>query len=344
MEIPMNPLLEFDSEEVTRKVDLSPLKGKAVVVLGANGLVGSQIIRTLKFYSDNVADIKIQGLSLNAKDEDLLPSGISYESVDLTKFHPRGACDYLINCSSYAQPSKFLSDPSNAIELNTSSVWRTLNSGAFNYLYCSSAEIYGDNAMDVRESYNGSVNTIDPRAVYAESKRMGETLCALAHRQRVANVKIARMCSFYGPGIPKGDTRVLPSLFEKARNGRIDLMDSGEQVRTWCYITDGVAMMLNIMLYGKELVYNVGGSDTLSIKQLADKIGKLYGVPVTASKEKTELSKGPSYVRLCCRRYKEEFGPGHPVGMDEGLSRIKAIGDKTGVQDGRLSPPQGPMN
>ena len=42
-------------------------------------------------------------------------------------------------------------------------------------------------------------------------------------------------------------------------SGKIDMLDGGESIRNYLYITDSMEILLNIVLNGKEIVYNVGG-------------------------------------------------------------------------------------
>jgi hypothetical protein len=83
----------------------------------------------------------------------------------------------------------------------------------------------------------------------------------------------ARIALAYGPGTKKHDTRVLNQFIEKALvQKRIELLDSGEATRTYCYIDDVVEMLWNIVLRGNQEVYNVGGHSVTSIADLAMRI------------------------------------------------------------------------
>ena len=55
------------------------------------------------------------------------------------------------------------------------------------------------------------------------------------------------------------------------------MLDDGSKIRTFCYIADCVLMLLYIMLYGKDFVYNVGGKDLISIRSLAEEICLMTG-------------------------------------------------------------------
>ena len=61
-----------------------------------------------------------------------------------------------------------------------------------------------------------------------------------------------------------------------ATNKNIFLFDKGKSVRTWGYIADITAMILNVVQFGKSSIYNVSGSDHKSIIQIAKIISKCF--------------------------------------------------------------------
>jgi UDP-glucose 4-epimerase len=82
----------------------------------------------------------------------------------------------------------------------------------------------------------------------------------------------------YGPGTKKNDHRVLNSLIQKGLMGdKIELMDGGDAVRTYCYITNVIEMFWNILLFGKKTLYNVGGESKITILELAKTILSITG-------------------------------------------------------------------
>jgi nucleoside-diphosphate-sugar epimerase len=128
-------------------------------------------------------------------------------------------------------------------------------------------------------------NPTHPRSPYIEGKRCGEAICNI-FRETGKNIKIVRLGITYGPGTQKGDTRVINSLIDKGlNNDKIELLDDGSSLRSFCYVTDAIEMMWNIMFKGKEFIYNVANTNSMSILQLSTVIGdilkggsKVYGI------------------------------------------------------------------
>jgi nucleoside-diphosphate-sugar epimerase len=121
------------------------------------------------------------------------------------------------------------------------------------------------------------------------------------------NVRSARLSLAYGPGTKPGDTRVLNSFIEKGINGKIEMIDQGKATRTYCYISDAIEIMWDILLFGKEPIYNVGGFSTTTIASLAKKIGKTLNTKVMIPKKDNALTGSPQNVRLDMSKVSKEF-------------------------------------
>lgn len=139
-------------------------------------------------------------------------------------------------------------------------------------------------------------------------------------------MKIVRVSSIYGPGIDIRDKRVLGEFINKALNKKvIDLLDEGKQIRTWCYISDTIIMLLYILLYGKDFIYNVAGKSDISILGLAQLIGKYTNVPVKIPKKKKELDyikDAPIHIQIDISKIVNESMYYNFVPIEEGIKRF----------------------
>lgn len=227
--------------------------------------------------------------------------------------------DYIIHAAGYGQPGKFMQDKIKTIAINTTAtaeLLKKLKSGG-KFLFLSTSEIYSGATPPHTEDMIGTTTPQHPRACYIEGKRCGEAIC-MAYREQGSAVKIARLALAYGPGTKKGDARVLNQLIEKGLQGDIALLDTGESVRTYCYITDAVEMLLNILCKGSKPVYNVGGISNITVKSLADMIAAVTGSAVSLGEKST--SGAPDAVGLDMSRTLSEF-PITFTDLQEGLAR-----------------------
>src|SRR3990167_6527135 len=233
--------------------------------------------------------------------------------------------DIIIHASGYGQPGKFMANPIKTTKLNTTVTIKLLEKlkpkGKF--LFISSSEVYsGLSNPPHRENQIGTTNTDHPRSCYIESKRCGEAIVFSARNQGI-DAKSARLSLAYGPGTKTDDKRAINGFIGRALTERkIELMDAGEALRTYCYITDATQMMWNILLHGKENIYNVGGISRTTIAKLAKLIGKITKVPVIIPKlKKRALASAPEDVRLDLQKVTKEFGKKDFVSLKNGLRR-----------------------
>ena len=127
----------------------------------------------------------------------------------------------------------------------------------------------------------------------------------------------------YGPVSAKDEVShfLRQALYEK----KIVMLDDGSKIRTFCYIADCVLMLLYIMLYGKDFVYNVGGKDNISIRSLAEEICLLTGSTLSeeiACKETLQdIKVSPKLVKLDITKVCTEFSLPPFKPFREGLAR-----------------------
>ena len=147
------------------------------------------------------------------------------------------------------------------------------------FLFASSSEVYGDPEITPQgETYNGNVNPIGARAVYDESKRMGETITAYYWRKRNVNGRIARIFNTFGPKMRADDKRMVVNFIINALNGKpIEIYGDGKQTRSLCYIGDMVEGLIRLMFYPQteKQVVNLGNNEEKTVFEWAKIIKKL---------------------------------------------------------------------
>lgn len=321
------------------------LEGQKMLITGGGGFIGAYLLDFIDYCNKNVFDkpasvicienyktgspVRIKHLEGN--------ENFSFLAVDVSKpFEIAGNIDYVIHTASIASPTYYRKYPIETIETN---VWGLKNlldlSGTKkvkSILFFSSSEIYGDPSPDnipTKETYNGNVSCIGPRACYDESKRLGETLCINYYKQYGLPVKIVRPFNIYGPGLRLGDKRVIPDFFNDAINqGRIEVLSDGTPTRSFCYISDAVSGFIKVLMSDHNgEAFNIGNDeDEISIYELAQKIAGIVGnitIDYIKSKEHDYLTDNPQ--RRCPDLSKSrsliDYNP--RISIDEGLSRLK---------------------
>lgn len=153
-------------------------------------------------------------------------------------------------------------------------------------LLSSTSEVYGDPQISPQvEEYWGNVNPIGVRSCYDEGKRAAETLFFDFHRQFNVNIKVARIFNTYGPNMSLNDGRVVSNFIVQAlRSEDITIYGDGSQTRSFCYVDDLVAGLINLM-QSPDTVHgpiNLGNPIERTVRNLAELV-------ITKTKSKSKI-------------------------------------------------------
>ena len=150
-------------------------------------------------------------------------------------------------------------------------------------LIASSSEVYGDHreekplAEDARRIYGP---TTARRWAYADSKAMDEFLALALHEERELDCVIARLFNTVGPRQSGQYGMVIPRMVERALAGEpIEVHGDGTQTRCFCHVTDVVGALRGLVEEPSTTgeIYNVGSTESIRIRDLADRIVAVTG-------------------------------------------------------------------
>ena len=148
-------------------------------------------------------------------------------------------------------------------------------------LQASTSEVYGDPEVHPQpEAYWGKVNPIGIRSCYDEGKRCAETLFFDYWRQHQLQIKVVRIFNTYGPRMQPNDGRVVSNFIIQAlRNEDITIYGSGEQTRSFCYVTDLIEAMVSTMNTAPDFTgpVNIGNPVEFTMIELAELVLRLTG-------------------------------------------------------------------
>lgn len=265
------------------------------IVTGCAGFIGSHLCDSLLEQGFRVigVDNLITGNPANIFH---LKKNKSFEfhKKDIIKgFSAKGKIDFVFNLASPASPIDYQRIPIETIMVNSYGTKNMLDLALKKhavFLQASTSEVYGDPVEHPqRETYNGNVNIIGPRACYDESKRFSEMLASNYARVYGLNTRIARIFNTYGPRMRKSDGRVIPNFITQAlTNKPITVYGSGKQTRSFCYVNDLVDGLLKLAFSDYSKPVNLGNPKEIRIIDLAKKIKKM-----TNSRSRIEFSSLP---------------------------------------------------
>jgi UDP-glucuronate decarboxylase len=199
-------------------------------------------------------------------------------------------------------------------------------------LQASTSEVYGDPDVHPQtEDYWGNVNPIGIRSCYDEGKRVAETLFMDYHRQNQVDIRIVRIFNTYGPRMLSNDGRVVSNFIVQALKGEdITIYGSGEQTRSFCYVSDLVEAFVRMMDQDACIgPVNIGNPHEFTMLELAKKV-----IDLTNSKSKiTFLSlpgDDPKKRKPDISRAQQVLSGWEPtVELEEGLKKTIAYFEAT---------------
>ena len=196
-----------------------------------------------------------------------------------------GKMDYIFHLAGNASPYFINSDPVGIMKCNLLGTMNVLEYArdcqTKKVIFASTREVYGKNeeAERMDEQAFGTLDPLDDRSCYPESKRAAETLLKSYYLQYGVNFNAIRIAHSYGPTMTlENDGRVMADLMGDVVAGRdIVLKSSGEAIRAFLYLTDAVVGMFTILFHGETAkAYNLANeTEPISIKDLAHMMAAL---------------------------------------------------------------------
>jgi UDP-glucuronate decarboxylase len=289
-------LLDSDIAEIADHLGetANAFAGKTILLTGARGFLGRYLAETFAHLNrerlqrpcnviatDNL--ITAGKLGSEVQDRD----GVTFLKHDVIQLlRVNEPVHFVLHAAGIASPYYYRAYPLETLDVavtGTRHMLELAREHKARILFFSSSEIYGDpdqKYVPTPESYHGNVSCLGARACYDESKRLGETLCRIYHTKFGVEANMVRPFNVYGPGMQEADYRVLPNFASRIKGGLpLHIYGSGNQTRTFCYITDAIAGFLKVLVQGVPgEPYNIGNpKPEISMLQLAHEIENVLG-------------------------------------------------------------------
>lgn len=242
-------------------------------VLGANGFIGSHLVRYLKGqnYECYTLDIRKENLSNQNLGNIIYTLGVT----------------------------DFINKPRKTIDAHVCILNQILRESNFDsMLYFSSGRIYY-NASSTREDESVTVNPTSLDHLYNISKIMGESICVGFKRKKI---KIVRPSNVLGIGATENN--FVPSIISDAiKNNKIVLRSTLDSEKDYVDIDDLVRLIPKILLEGKSDIYNIASGHNTKTRDILDEIVKLTDCTVEIEKDAKKFS----YPEISIDKIKNEF-------------------------------------
>ncbi|HDQ73150.1 MAG TPA: SDR family oxidoreductase [Chloroflexi bacterium] len=305
-----------------------------ILITGGAGFIGSHLCDRL--LDDGHEVIAMDNLSTGTVDNIAHLAGherFHFIKHDVTHYiYVEGPLDAVFHLASLPSPVDYLNLPIQTLKVGALGTHKTLGlalaKGA-RYLLASTSEVYGDPLVHPQtEDYWGNVNPVGPRGVYDESKRFAEALTMAYHKYHGVDTRIVRIFNTYGPRMRMDDGRVVPNFVCQALRGDpLTVYDDGSRTRGFCYVSDLVGGMIELLHADEVTPVNLGNPEEMSIIDFAHKVKELTGSDssitfVTPTDERTKDDPKVRCPDISKARRVLDWEP--RVSLDEGLQHTIA--------------------
>jgi UDP-glucose 4-epimerase len=261
-----------------------------VLVTGGAGFIGSHLVERLLSEGrrvvvvDDLSTGSLENLRLVANEPRLT---VVTSSISTWAGLPgcMAGAGYVYHLAAAVGVELVVTSPIHTLETNLHETEVLLKAAEKNrtpILLASTSEVYGKSQ---KEGFSEEDDLLigpphQARWGYACSKLMDEFLAMAYARERGLPITVARLFNTVGPRQTGRYGMVLPRFIEAARNGRaLRVYGDGKQTRCFCYVSDTVEALCRLELCNaaRGHVFNVGGTEEVSILDLAQRVLRLLG-------------------------------------------------------------------
>ena len=305
---------------------MDDLTGRAVMVAGGAGFVGSAIVRELLRRGSSVVCFDnylhghpshVAGLSGPVQ----IVHGDVRDDWTLYKAIRDHRVEYIIDCvgdtfvpTAYLMPQRFF-------DINVGGTLHLLRAAQAlsikRMVYVSSTEVYGDVA-DAKCHENTPLNPVN---TYAVSKAAADRLCHTFHVEHGVPVVIARIFNCYGPR--ETEPYVIPEIIAQLHRGPRIALGNVKAARDFTFVHDTANALISVLasdVPNGEAI-NVGSDTSFSVEWLARALAEIMQVkPLEIVADPARFRRRDIQQFRCDNTKLRMYTDWKPtVGIDEGL-------------------------
>ncbi len=296
-----------------------------ILILGVNGFIGHHLSRRIIDTTDwNVFGMDMQFNRLGSLLEE---DRFHFFEGDITinhewiEYHVK-KCDIVLPLVAIATPATYVTNPLAVFELDFEAnlpIVRACVKYGKRVLFPSTSEVYGMSTDKEFHPYESNLvlgPLTKPRWIYSCAKQLMDRVIAAYGQEQGLDYTLFRPFNWIGSGLdslytPKeGSSRVVTQfLGHIVRGEKIQLVDGGEQRRSFTDISDGISALMKIMenkggkANGK--IYNIGNpANDLSIRELAE-------IMLEIAREIPEYREGAEKVEIVTVESGKYYGKGY---------------------------------
>ena len=300
-------------------------KNSYIYVSGHNGLVGSAIVRKLRYEGfENIITVSKADLDLTNTNE-------------VARFFSKNKIEYVFDAAAKVG-GIYANDRYSAefIYQNTMIQNNLINSSFKNnikkFLFLGSVCIYPKFAPIPVKEESLLCGELEPtNEAYAIAKIHGIHLLKAYNKQYGFKCVSLMPCNLYGPNdnFHPLNSHVIPALIRKfhfAGDGPVECWGDGSPSREFMYVDDlADACLFSISNFQDAELVNISSGENIKIKDLAESISKITGYKGSISWDKTKPNGTPDRPLDCSMIYKLGWRPKYTLqkGLEESYEWFK---------------------
>lgn len=262
------------------------------LVTGGAGFIGSHLCERLlgdgskvicfdnfdSFYDPNIKIKNTEGMAKKFPNLFELVTGDIRNPDHLKGIFQKNKIDFVVHLAARAGVRPSIAEPLLYQDVNIRGTIVLLEAckehGMHHFIFASSSSVYGENQ---RVPFTEEDLDIQPISPYGATKRAGELLCYSYHHLHGMNIACLRIFTAYGPRQrPEMAIHKFTRLIDQGE--KIPIYGDGSSRRDYTYIDDLIEGILAVIRYHKGFeVYNLGESQTTSLKELIRLIEEAFG-------------------------------------------------------------------
>ena len=304
------------------------------IITGACGFIGSHLAKALIARGSKVVGIdnfdpfydrklKLANIAdLDPNSFQLIDCDIR-DSQKMTEIFQSDQIDSVFHIAALAGVRPSIEDPARYASVNIDGLVSVLDAARSancnRIVFASSSSVYGDNK---KVPFAETDPVDEPISPYAATKRSGELICHTYSKVFGLSIACLRFFTVFGPA-QRPDLAISKFMHLIASDKTIPMFGNGSTSRDYTYIDDiiqGVLAANQYTLSNKYRIFNLGGSQPVTLREMIDAVEKVVGKK--AKIEQLPMQTGDvqrTYADLT--RSKAELGFDPQTTFEEGLQK-----------------------
>lgn len=250
------------------------LSDKKILITGANGFIGLNLVNKLKKYRKNLYALVEPGTSAE------LIKNIKYKFINITdkenvkKYILKTKPDIIIHLAAHINNDIAIENITNTSRINVGGVLNILDSIASLakkpfLVFISTGEVYGR----IKDVPFTETMLPEPNSIYAIAKFSAEDACEKYSHVYDIPLLIIRPSVVYGQFQKEG--MFIPSIIKSLIFDKNFNMTGGKQLRDFIYVEDFLDGLVKLIKTSSRGIFNVSSDRSYVVKNVALKIKKL---------------------------------------------------------------------